>query len=332
MGLLLTNEEFRRSYGDRFRAICAAHGLRLEPLTLPSNENERFDAATLAQIEIGCFTGNFEADPVFTRRFLGSALHAPNLRWMHLPNAGVDHPVFGRLLEHGVRLTTSSGATAEPIAHTAIGGVLALARGLPQWWIAQQRHEWAPHRRRGMPHDLRGQTLVVVGVGAIGNEIGRLAQALGLHVVGIRRSPRRESDHVNEMHSPSALLDVLPRADWLVLACPLTEQTRGWIDATALARLPATACVINVARGQIVDEEALIAALRSGGLAGAYLDVFAVEPLPADSPLWELPNVLISPHDSAASTGNAARVSEMFLCNLERWARGEPLENEVRER
>jgi len=330
MSRLLTNEEFQRGYGDRFAAICAAHGLGMEPLTLPVDATARFDAATLAEIEIGCFTGNFEADAVFTRRFLGSALHAPRLRWMHLPNAGVDHPVFSRLLEQGVRLTTSSGATAEPIAHSVIGGMLALARGVPQWWAAQQRHEWSPHRQRATPRDLRGQTMVVVGVGAIGNEIGRLAQALGVHVVGIRRSPHRDTDHVDEMHPPAALHDVLPRADWLVLACPLTEQTRAWIDATALARLPATAYVINIARGQIIDETALIAALRDNRLAGAYLDVFETEPLPPDSPLWQLPNVLISPHDSAASTGNAARVSEMFLRNLERWARGEALENEVR--
>jgi phosphoglycerate dehydrogenase-like enzyme len=128
------------------------------------------------------------------------------------------------------------------------------------------------------------------------------------------------------------LPDLLPVADWLVLTCPLTDETRGLIDGAALACLPTTACVINVARGQIIDEPALIAALEDGRLAGAYLDVFASEPLPAHSPLWDLPNVIISPHDSAASTGNSARVSELFLRNLEHWFHNEPLENEVRER
>ena len=332
MARLLTTPAFVADYAARLHAICAAHDHDLHPLTLPDDETQRFDAGTLAEIVVACFTGNFEADPVFTRRFLGSALHAPNLRWMHLPNAGVDHPVFGRLLERGVRLTTSSGATAEPIAQTAIAGLLALARGFPRWWAAQRRREWAPHRREQTPRDLRGQTMVVIGVGAIGNEIASLAQALRLHVVGVRRRPRTERDHVDELHPPSALDGLLPRADWLVLACPLTDETRGVITAAALARLPATAHVINVARGQIIDEPALISALRDGRLAGAYLDVFAEEPLPADSPLWDLPNVIISPHDSAASTGNSARVSELFLCNLERWLRGDPLENEVRER
>jgi phosphoglycerate dehydrogenase-like enzyme len=332
MPRLLTTATFLADYGARLQLICAAHGHELQPLTLPDDETQRFDAPTLAVIEVACFTGNFEADPVFTRRFLGSALHAPNLRWMHLPNAGVDHPVFGRLLGQGVRLTTSSGTTAEPIAQTAIAGLLALARGFPRWWAAQRRHEWAPHRRERAPRDLPRQTMVIVGVGAIGNEIARLARALGLHIVGVRRRPRAAGDHVDELYPQSALHTILPRADWLVLACPLTNETRGLVDAAALARLPATARVINVARGQIIDEPALIAALQHGRLAGAYLDVFDQEPLPADSPLWDLPNVIISPHDSSASSGNAARISELFLRNLEHWLRNEPLENEVHER
>lgn len=331
MAYLLTTRAFIAHYGERFAALCRTHARDLEPVTLPADAQTRLDVRTLAKIEVACFTGNFDADPAFTRRFLGSTLRASNLRWMHLPNAGIDHPVFGRLLEQGVRLTTSSGAAAEPIAHTAIAGLLALARGWPRWWAAQGRHEWAPHRDQA-PRDLRGQTMVIVGLGAIGNEIARLAQALGLHVIGVRHRPRTVHDHVDEMHPPATLRDLLPRADWLVLACPLTEDTRGLIDAGALAQLQTTAHVINVARGQIVDEPALIAALQGKRLAGAYLDVFASEPLPGDSQLWDLPNVLISPHDSAASTGNSARVSELFLRNLEHWLRGEPLENEVLER
>jgi phosphoglycerate dehydrogenase-like enzyme len=331
MPRLLTTERFVRDYGEAYRRICAATRLELDPLTLPTGE-QRFTQPELEQIAVACFTGNFETDAVFTRRFLGCALHAPNLRWMHLPNAGVDHPVFGQLRARGVRLTNSSGAAAEPIAQTAIGGLLMLARGFLRWSAAQRRHEWAPHRADHTPRDLSGQTMVIVGVGAIGNHIGRLAQALGLTVVGVRRRPVTDQDYVDEMHLPSALGDLLPRADWLVLTCPLTDETRGLIGADALARLPANAHVINVARGPIIDESALIAALQSGRVAGAYLDVFEQEPLPADSPLWDAPTVIISPHNSAASTGNAARVSELFLRNLEHWGRGEPLENEVRDR
>jgi phosphoglycerate dehydrogenase-like enzyme len=332
MPRLLTTDVFLARYGKRLQTLCTAHGRELQPLSLPTDEAARLDAGVLAEIEVACFTGSFDTDPVFTRRFLGSALRAPNLQWMHLPNAGIDHPVFGRLLDQGVRLTTSSGVTAEPIAHSAIAALLALARGFPRWAAGQRRHHWAPHPTHDTPRDLRGQTMVIVGVGAIGNEIARLARALGLHVIGVRRRPRTESDHADEIHPAAALYDLLPRADWLVLACPLTSETRGLIDAAALLRLPATAHVINIARGRIIDEPALIAALQLGRVAGAYLDVFVEEPLAADSPLWDLPNVIISPHDSAASTGNSARVSELFLGNLAHWLRGEPLENEVTER
>jgi phosphoglycerate dehydrogenase-like enzyme len=331
MAHLLTNQEFVRDYGTRLRAVVAQHGLVLEPLLLPADPQQRLDAVALSSIEVGCFTGNFEDDPAFARRFLGSALRAPNLRWLHLPNAGVDHPVFGRLRAHGVRLTTSSGAAAEPAAQAAIAGLLALARGFPRWSAAQRRHAWAPHPVGHRPRDLRGQTVVLLGVGAIGNEIGRLAQALGLHVIGIRRRPRTVQDHVDAMHPPAALADLLPGADWLVLACPLTAETRGLIDAAALACLPPGACVINIARGQVIEEPALIDALRRGHVGGAYLDVFVEEPLPADSPLWDMPNVILSPHDAGAATGNAGRVSELFLRNLERWVRGEALENEVQD-
>jgi phosphoglycerate dehydrogenase-like enzyme len=128
---------------------------------------------------------------------------------------------------------------------------------------------------------------------------------------------------------PQSLDTLLPLADWLIIACALTAETRGMIDAAALARLPEGARLINIARGGIVDESALIAALESGRLAGAYLDVFETEPLPADSPLWDMPNTLISPHDSGAASGNETRVTAILIENLKRWSRGEPLLNEV---
>ncbi len=149
----------------------------------------------------------------------------------------------------------------------------------------------------------------------------------GLHVVGVRRSPLAEGDPVDEMVTPAALLDVLPRADWLALACPLTEETRGVVSAAAIAAMPRGARILNVARGEVVDQEAMIAALRDGRLGGAYLDVTSPEPLPPESPLWELPNVIISPHNSAVAEGNERRQVDMFLANLRRWGRGEPMMN-----
>jgi phosphoglycerate dehydrogenase-like enzyme len=243
-------------------------------------------------------------------------------------NVGIDHPIYREMLERGVRLTTSAGSTAEPIAQTAIMGLLALARGLPRWLVAQRAHQWDPERKVP-PRDLRGQTAVIVGLGKIGAEIARLARVLGLKVIGVRRGARGPDDPVDEMHAPAALPELLGRCDWLVIACPLTDQTRGLIDAAMLARLPQGARIINIARGEIVAEAAMIAALRSGQLAGAYLDVFETEPLPPESPLWDLPNVLVTPHNSSASSGNEQRVLEIFLDNLARWQRGAALVNEV---
>ena len=199
-----------------------------------------------------------------------SLAEAGELRWLHTSNAGTDRAFYQRLraLDQGVRISNSS-ASAEPIAQTAIGGLLSLARGFPAWAEGQRAHEWRSHE--GQTPELRGQTIVVVGLGAIGGHIARLAQALGLHVIGVRRSPRRDDDNVDELVTPGELASVLPRADWLALAVPLTDDTRGLIDASAFAALPPGARVLNVARGEVIDEPAMIAALRSGALAGAYL-------------------------------------------------------------
>jgi lactate dehydrogenase-like 2-hydroxyacid dehydrogenase len=178
-----------------------------------------------------------------------------------------------------------------------------------------------------VPPDLDTQTLVVLGLGGIGSEIARLGRALGLHVVGVRRSRPTQDAPIDAWAPPAELPELLPRADWLAIACPLTEETRGWIDATALARLPDGACLLNVGRGEIVEESALVAELESGRLGGAYLDVFEVEPLPVASPLWTLPNVIVTPHSSSISSGAPQRQAEMFLANLERFVRGEPLAN-----
>jgi D-2-hydroxyacid dehydrogenase (NADP+) len=149
-----------------------------------------------------------------------------------------------------------------------------------------------------------------------------------MHVIGVRRSPRRPEDPVDEMCAFARLETVLPRCDWVVLACPYTPESHHLLNARTLALLPRGARVINVARGSVADEPALAAALKSGHLGGAYLDVFETEPVPADSPLWDIPNVIVSPHNASASSGNDARATEIFFANLGKWARGEPLANE----
>ncbi len=325
---LLVSERFASRHASALDAAARAGGLTLERIVLPDDPEARIDASTCARIELAYFSGDLF--PEGSRGFFAAAFAAPNLRWLQVFNAGVDHPVFQRFVANGVRLTTAAGSSAEPIAQTALAGLLMLARGFPHWIDAQARRAWEPIPLTGTPSDLRGQTLLVFGLGAIGSELARLARVFGLRVIGVRRSPAVSGDPVDELHPPARLRELLPRADWLALCCALTDETRGVIDAAALALLPSGARVLNVARGGVVDEPALIAALRAGRLAGAYLDVFAEEPLPPASPLWTLPNVIVTPHNSAVSRGNESRQTEVFLRNIERYGRGEPLLNEVR--
>jgi phosphoglycerate dehydrogenase-like enzyme len=321
---LLVSHRFNAAHGAR---LAAAARDSAEVIVLPPDPAARLADADCARAEVAFFSG--DVFPDHSRQFFSAVRKAPRLQWLHVFNVGVDHPIYTEMLERGVRLTTSSGSASVAIAQTAIAALLALARGFPHWLSAQRRREWAPLRGDASPRDLKGQTAVILGLGKIGTEIARLAQALGLTVVGVRRGPRRPGDPVDELHPPAALAGLLGRCDWLVIACPLTPETRGLVDAGLIAKLPRAARIINVARGEIVDEPALIAALQDGRLAGAYLDVFETEPLPPASPLWDMPNVIVTPHNAGAAAGNDERVLEIFLDNLARWHRGAPLVNEI---
>jgi phosphoglycerate dehydrogenase-like enzyme len=326
MSSLLVSHRLHARLGPDLERIAREAGLELA--VLPEDREGRLTEDAIARIEVAFFSA--DVNPDFARQFFSAVRKAPNVKWLHVFNAGVDHPIFTEMLERGVRITTSSGTTAVPIAQTAITALLMLGRNWPRWLTDQREHRWNPMRTTEMPPDLQGQVAVIVGMGHIGKEIGRLARALGLTVIGVRRSPLQPGDPVDEMQTPEKLPEILPRADWLILACPLTEETRGLVDADLLARLPKTARLMNVGRGEVVDEPALIEALQSGSLAGAYLDVFAKEPLPPESPLWDMPNVLVTPHNSIAAGGNEQRVYEVFADNLRRWKKGEPLVNEVK--
>ncbi|MGD9942853.1 MAG: D-2-hydroxyacid dehydrogenase [Burkholderiaceae bacterium] len=252
---------------------------------------------------------------------------APNLQWLQVSSAGMDRPVYGELRERGVRLSSAAGTNARAVVQTAIAGVLALARRLPMWMEAQREHRWLPMRGELAPPPLDGQRAVVVGMGQIGIGIGRVLRALDLNVTGVRRSVAPQPGF-DQVVSYDQLNEVLPQTDWLILACPLTELTERLVDATRLALLPPTAHLVNVARGEVVDEPALIKALREGRLAGAYLDVFAEEPLPVSSPLWDMPNVIVSAHSAGNSTGHHRNVVDLFERNLPRFAAGQELINE----
>ena len=327
MSTLLVSHRLNAERGDDLARHIRESKSGFETVVLPESREARLPDGICEKLDVAFFSNDIFPD--FSRQFFSAVRKAPRLKWLHVFNAGVDHPIYTEMLERGVRVTTSAGSAAVPIAQTAITGLLMLARNFPRWLADQREHKWNPVRGDDSPRDLGGQTAVIIGIGHIGREIARLAQALGLTVLGVRRSAATSGEPVHEMHSRERLDAILPRADWLVIACPLTAETRGLIDAQALARLPKGARVINIARGEIIDETALIEALRSGHLAGAYLDVFAQEPLPSESPLWDAPNVLVTPHNAGAARGNDQRVYEIFVENLWRWSRGEPLVNEV---
>jgi D-2-hydroxyacid dehydrogenase (NADP+) len=268
----------------------------------------------------------FFSGDIFPERsvpFLRQMIRAKQLQWFHTFSAGVDDPFFQGLLARGVRLSTSAGAQAGPIAHTVMLYLLALSRDLPGWLAAQRDHRWEPRD----VVDLQGRRMLVVGMGPIGSEVARLGLAFGMEVLGLRRTPR--GDEPCETRPLAELDDLLPSCDALVLAIPLVPETHHLIDAARLAKLPEGALLVNVARGDVVDEDALIAALEEGRLGGAGLDVFHEEPLPAASPLWEMPRVIVTPHSSGTTPANWDRAAAIFLDNLGRFERGEPLRNEA---
>ena len=278
-------------------------------------------AEQLESVTIGLLSGDVWPDRVVGLSV--SLLKSPNMRWLQSFSAGVDNPFFGQIRERGVRLTTASGTSASPIAQTVVMYMLSLSRNMRQWMRNQDQREWVMHPIE----ELDGASLAVVGMGPIGEQVARLGVALGMQVEAVRRTP---SGHEPCPTFPlSSLHDVLSRADWVVVALPHTPETRGLFDARAFASIKPGARFINVGRGELVDEPALINALQSGHLAGAGLDVFATEPLPVDNPLWAMDNVIITPHNSGWSTRADQRAEDLFLDNLDRYLRGAPLINEV---
>jgi D-2-hydroxyacid dehydrogenase (NADP+) len=325
---MLLSKTFMAQFGAEVQAAAAAAGVTAEIIHLPDDPAERLPAEVLAKINIAYLTRDVRFSDHY-QTFGATVTAATNLKWVHFTSTGIDqHPFLPALHERKVRLTTSAGTNGEPVGQTAVGGLLMLARGFPRWLAAQGEHRWDPARGRDMPRDLRGQTVVIVGLGNIGATVARSCQALGMHVIGIRRSPRRDGDPVDEVHALAKLPELLPRADWWVLACPYTQETHQLINAKTLALMPKHAYLINVARGAVADEKALIAALQSKQIAGAYLDVFEKEPLPADSPLWDIPNVIVSPHNASASDGNDKRAAKIFVDNLQLFAGGKKMQNE----
>ena len=249
---------------------------------------------------------------------------APRLRFLQAMFAGAGQQLRAARLTREelerVAFASTAGVHATPLAEWSIFGLLAFTTGLPR--LLQDKAERRWDRYPG--DELRGKTLLVVGVGSIGREVVRLARAFGMNVVGVKR-------HADgEWSGPERLHELAERADAVVITLPLTDETRNLVDREAIDALRDGAILVNVGRGGVLDEEALVDAIRSGKLRGAALDVFAEEPLPESSPLWSLDNVIVSPHTATLSIHENARIVELFAENLRRYLAGEELVNRIR--
>ena len=268
---------------------------------------------------------------------------APHLRWVQLHSAGADHLLDHPIMHGDVAITTVSGIHATPIAEYVFASMLAHRWQVPNWTLCQREAEWPEGRWNLYARpELRGSTLGIVGYGSIGREVGRMGQAFGMRVLALRRSAGRvergnavedTGDPAGEVPArffpPEALHEMLAECDYAVIALPLTAATRHYISEAELRAMKPTAYLVNIARGPIVDEVAMVRALEEGWIGGAGLDVFEQEPLPAESPLWGLDNALISPHVAGFTTRYDERATALFAENLRRYLDGQWLLNLV---
>ena len=250
---------------------------------------------------------------------------AGDLRWIQWCGAGVNAALFPGLAHSDVVLTNARGVFDRAMAEYTLGQIIAFAKRFPESHALQARGEWL-HR---LSARVEGARVLVVGVGSIGREIARLVRAVGMVVEGVGRTARQGDGDFDKIHGQDELLVCLGDADYVVLITPLTAATAGLFGARAFAAMKPSARFINLGRDQLIDEAALIAALDGGALAGAALDVFETEPLPADNPLWRHPGIIVSPHMSGDFIGYEDSLAKMFLDNFRRYKAGEPLNNLV---
>jgi phosphoglycerate dehydrogenase-like enzyme len=269
----------------------------------------------------------------FPRELFDAARRGGHLRWVHTAAAGVAAALYPEMVSSSIILSNSAGIHAEPMAETVLAAILHFARGLDLAVRAQAQRRWdsAPFESRSTPVDeIAGKTLGIVGFGGIGQAVGRVGRAMGMNVIAYRRSVAKDGPAGVEMvSSEPGLTRLLAESDFVVLALPHTTATEGILNQERINGLRGGAVVINVGRGELIDEPALLHALRSGAIRGAALDVFHEEPLPPDSPFWALPNLLITPHVSATTHGFWRRETDLIVENIARYARGEELINTV---
>jgi phosphoglycerate dehydrogenase-like enzyme len=295
---------------------AAAHNIRTAGLDYPEFRPDLDYQGMLARAEV-LFATRIPPDVV---------KRAPRLRWIQFTSAGVDqlwHPSLG---EANIAVTTTRGIHAYPMGEFVMSCLLTFEKGVPRMLRQQRERVWETF----VGEELLGKTMVLLGAGEIGRGVARLAKAFGMRTVGVRRRQEGEAaPEFDELLSVAAMVDMLGRGDYVVASLPLTAKTWGLLDERAFRAMKPSAIFVNIGRGRTVDEAALVAALREGRIRAAALDVFEQEPLEPASPLWDLPNVLISPHMSSDTARYTERMKEVLYDNLVRYAEGRPLRNVV---
>lgn len=304
---------------------------QLKVLLHPTVDAEALPMDLLAGIEV-----------LYTSRALPDPEAVPKLRWIQFHYVGVDHAVEHPLMRSDIQVTTLSGAAAPQMAEFALMAILMLGHQIPTMVADQREKHWAGDRfHRFRPVELRGSTVGIVGYGSIGREVARLCRAFGAKVLANKRDLMRiedsgytlgdlgdpAADLADRLYPPQALRSMVAECDFVVVTVPLTGETRGMIDERVIERMKPSAYLVDLSRGGVVDHGALVEGLNQGRLAGAMLDVYPVEPLPESSPLWEMPNVIVSPHVAGSSERYFERAAELFAENLRRYLAGEPLLN-----
>ena len=321
---LLLDTALRPATVERLRSLSSA----LEVLDVSADDTFEIDALSDPEVEI-----------IVGSRPPTDLTRVPALRWLQVRSAGVDHLAADPPWQKGVLVTNARGVFAIPIGEYVSGAILRINQPIQAWAADQAAHRWPPDQQP-LATIVRGQTAVIVGYGSIGREVARQLAALGLRIVAVKPRPEIRLDSSfrvpgtgdpdgsipDRIVGVDALVEAAREADYLVLTLPLTPESRGIVDRTVLAALPATAWLINVSRGALVDEAALLDALQAGRLAGAVLDVFSEEPLPPGHLLWEAPNVTITPHVSGATL---QFLDDLVVENVRRYLAGEPLLNPI---
>jgi phosphoglycerate dehydrogenase-like enzyme len=310
--ILVAYELLETQHLDAIRA--AAPGVELAVVPPSQWEKRRSELASRVEVVLGMLA-------VDDLRAL------PKLGWLQQTGAGADWLLRAPdIAKSGLVLTNASGVHAIPIAEHILALMFVLSRRMHRFVKAQQAHEWF---RRGRLGELDGATLGIVGLGAIGAKTAEKARGIGMRVIGLRRDPAKPCAHVERTYGPDGLGELLAQSDWVAICAALTPETRHLIGERELRRMKPSAYLINIARGSVIDEPALVRALQEEWIAGAGLDVFEREPLPADSLLWDMRNVVITPHFAGATPFYSDRVIEIFCDNLRRYQAGDTLLNVV---